>query len=52
MFLVLGVILAVAWLFGFVVFHVSTGLIHLLLLVALVSVVWHFVTGNRVTPTV
>ena len=51
MFLTLAVILALAWILGIGVFHVAGGLIHLLLLLALVSIVWHFVTGRR-TPIV
>jgi hypothetical protein len=47
MLLVLAVILLVAWLMGFVAFHVASGLIHILLLIALVSFVMHFVTGRR-----
>jgi hypothetical protein len=47
MFAMLAVIFIVAWIFGFVVFHVAGGLIHLLLLIALISLVWHFVAGRR-----
>ena len=47
MFAMLAVFLIVAWLLGFVVFHVSGSLIHLLLVVALVSFVWHLFTGRR-----
>ena len=47
MFLVLFFILLVAWLLGFVAFHVAGGLIHLLLLIAVISLVVHFVTGRR-----
>jgi hypothetical protein len=46
MFMILFVVLAVAWLLGWVVFHVAGGLIHLLLVVALISVVLHFVRGR------
>ena len=46
MLLVLAVILLVAWLMGFVAFHVATGLVHILLLIALVAFVMHFVTGR------
>jgi hypothetical protein len=45
----LAVILIVAWLLGFVVFHVSSGLIHLLLVVALVAFIWQLVAGRRTT---
>jgi hypothetical protein len=51
MFLALAVILALAWILGIGVFHVAGGLIHLLLIVALISLIWHFVTGRR-TPVV
>ena len=42
MFLVLFVILLLLWLCGFLVFHVSSALIHLLLLFAVISVIVHF----------
>jgi hypothetical protein len=47
MLFTLAVILLVAWLLGFVVFHAAGGLIHLLLVVALIAIVWHFVKGRR-----
>lgn len=47
MFLVLFIILLFAWLLGFAAFHVAGGLIHLLLIVAVISLVVHFVTGRR-----
>jgi Family of unknown function (DUF5670) len=47
MFVTLAVILVVAWLLGFSVFHVAGGLIHLLLLVAVISILWHFIGGRR-----
>ncbi len=47
MFRVLAVILVVAWLLGVSVFHVAGGLIHLLLLVAVISILWHFIAGRR-----
>lgn len=43
----LAVILVVAWLLGFGVFHVSTGLIHLLLLIAVVVILMRFLQGRR-----
>lgn len=46
MFLVLFFVLFVMWLLGFTAFHVAGGLIHLLLLVAVISLVVHFVTGR------
>jgi hypothetical protein len=44
---ILAVILVIAWLGGFTVFHAAGGLIHLLLLFAVISVVLHFVLGTR-----
>ena len=39
MFLMLFFILLVAWLLGFTAFHVAGGLIHLLLVIAVVSLI-------------
>jgi hypothetical protein len=47
MFLALAVILAIAWLMGFTVFHVASGAIHILLVVAVVVAIVHFVQGRR-----
>ena len=41
MFLALFVILLLMWLLGFFAFHVAGGLIHLLLIVAVISLVVH-----------
>jgi hypothetical protein len=46
MFITIFVILVVLWLLGFFAFHVAGGLIHLLLIIALISLVWHFVMGR------
>jgi hypothetical protein len=43
----IAVILLVLWLFGFMA-HVGGGLIHLLLVVAVIVVVYRLVTGRRV----
>ncbi len=43
MFLVLFLILLVAWLGGWMMFHVAGGLIHILLIFAVISLVVHFV---------
>jgi len=44
----LVVVLFVLWALGFGVFHVAGGLIHLLLVVALIAVVWNLLAGRRV----
>ncbi len=46
MFVALAVILLVAWALGFGVFHVTGGLIHLLIILALISVIVHFARGR------
>ena len=43
----IAAILVVLWLLGFFAFHVASGLIHLLLVIAVVMVILHFVTGRR-----
>ncbi len=47
MFLVLAVVLILLWLGGFFVMHISSFLIHLLLLFALISIIMNFVSGRR-----
>jgi Family of unknown function (DUF5670) len=48
MFIAIFFILLVLWLMGFLAFHVGSGLIHLLLIIAVISLVMHFVRGRRV----
>ncbi|MEP7087379.1 MAG: lmo0937 family membrane protein [Gemmatimonadota bacterium] len=44
----IAVILFVLWLLGFFVLHVGGGLIHLLLVLAVIAIVWRLVTGRPV----
>ena len=46
MFMTLFVVLLVLWLLGFFAFHVAGGLIHLLLFIAVISLVMHFFRGR------
>ena len=46
MFIGLAILLILLWLGGFVMFHVSGFLIHLLLLFALISLIAHFFTSR------
>jgi Family of unknown function (DUF5670) len=46
MFIILFVVLLVAWALGFLAFHVAGGLIHLLLIIAVISLIVHFVRGG------
>jgi hypothetical protein len=43
-----AVLFVVLWALGFVAFHVTSGLIHLLLVLAVVAVVFRLVTGRPV----
>jgi len=45
--LILFVLLFLAWVFSFLVFHVAGGLIHILLVFAVISLILHFVRGRR-----
>jgi hypothetical protein len=47
MFLALFVVLLVLWLLGFFAFHVAGGLIHLLIIVAVIALVLHLVRGRN-----
>jgi hypothetical protein len=44
----IAVVLFVLWILGFGVFHVAGGLIHLLLVVALIVIVFNLISGRRV----
>jgi hypothetical protein len=46
-FLVLFFVFAAIWLTGWLAFHIAGGLIHLLLIVALISLVLHLFRGAR-----
>ena len=46
MFVALAVILFLAWALGFGVFHVASGLIHLLIFLAVTSLIVHFARGR------
>jgi Family of unknown function (DUF5670) len=46
LWLVAALVLLVVWVFGWLAFHVAGGLIHLLLAIAAISIVVHFVRGR------
>ena len=48
MLLTIALVLAVLWLLGAFVFPVAGGLIHILLVIALIVVVYRLVTGRKV----
>ena len=47
MFLGIAAILVVLWLLGFLTFHIAGAFIHILLIIAVIAVVWHFVAGRK-----
>ena len=46
MFLILFIMLLIAWVLGFLAFHIAGALIHLLLIVAVICLIVHFVRGR------
>jgi hypothetical protein len=47
MLAIIGAIVLICWLLGMTAFHVTSGLIHVALVVGLILLVMHFVTGRR-----
>jgi len=47
MLLILALILGIAWLLVFTVFHVASGAIHVLIVIAVIVAIVHFVQGRR-----
>jgi hypothetical protein len=44
---IIAVVFFVLWMLGFTAFHVTSGFIHILLVLAVVAVVFRLVTGRR-----
>lgn len=49
MLAIIGVVLLVLWLLGFIVFHVTAGAIHILLALAVIAIIVHFLRGGSRT---
>jgi hypothetical protein len=45
---IIAIVLVVLWALGFFAFHVTAAFVHVLLIIALVLVVLHFMRGRRV----
>jgi Family of unknown function (DUF5670) len=43
----IALVLFVLWILGFGVFHVAGGLIHILLILAIISVIYNLIAGRR-----
>lgn len=48
-FMGIAILLFVLWICGFLMFHIASGLIHLLLLFAVISLLIHLFSGSRGT---
>ena len=46
MLAIIAAVLVVLWLLGFTAFHVTSGFIHLLLILAVIALVMHFFRGR------
>jgi hypothetical protein len=46
MLLTIAIIILILWALGFA-FHVGAGLIHILLVIGIIVLIWHFVAGRR-----
>jgi hypothetical protein len=46
-YMIAFLVLIVAWFCGWILFHATGGLIHILLVVAVVSLILHFVRGRH-----
>jgi hypothetical protein len=47
MFLILAIVLLLLWGGGFFVFHAAGFLIHILIILAVISLIFHFLRGGR-----
>ncbi|MCX6840704.1 MAG: lmo0937 family membrane protein [candidate division WOR-3 bacterium] len=48
MFWTIAVVLLVLWALGFFAFHIGGGLIHILIVIALIVIIYRLVTGRRI----
>jgi hypothetical protein len=49
MLAIIAAVLLIMWLLGFTAFHVTSGLIHILLVLAVISVIFHLLRGRSST---
>lgn len=51
LFLILFVLLLLAWIFSWAVFHVAGAALHILLVLAVIALIVHFVRGGTRSST-
>ncbi len=47
MLMTVGIVLFVLWALGLFAFHVTTGFIHILIVLAVIAIVMHLLRGKR-----
>jgi len=47
MWIGIAILLVICWLVGFLVLHISSFLIHIILVVAVIALIYHFIRGRR-----
>ncbi len=50
MLLLIAIVLLILWLLGLIAFHVTAWFIHILIVIAIIVFILHFVTGGRRGP--
>lgn len=45
---IIAAVLVILWLLGFFAFHIAGGLIHILLVLAVIVIIFHFIRGRGV----
>lgn len=48
MFLTIALVLLVLWVLGAFIVPIGGGLIHILLVIAVISLIWHLISGRKV----
>ena len=43
----IAIVLLVLWLLGFFAFHVGSGLIHIILVIAVIMIIFQLISGRR-----
>jgi hypothetical protein len=49
MLMTIGIVLLVLWALGLFAFHITTGFVHVLIVLAVIAIVMYLVRGNRLT---
>ena len=47
MLLTIAIIILILWALGFLAFHVTSALIHILLVIGIIVLIWNFIAGRR-----